>query len=148
MKMIIQILVLVILLMASISDFKRKEIPVFFLGGAGALALLSMVLSIVSGSFTTVDVISLVPGALMILISIFTRGELGLADGIMVMSLGPVFGLDKSLLGLIASLFLSCIFSIGILVLKKGNRKTRLPFIPFLAAGTGVMFICVNYLAL
>ena len=68
MKMIIQILVLVILLMASISDFKRKEIPVFFLGGAGALALLSMVLSIVSGSFTTVDVISLVPGALMILI--------------------------------------------------------------------------------
>lgn len=148
MQMIIQILVMLLMLIASISDIKKKEIPVFLLGGAGVLALLEFVLAIVFGSFAAEDIMSLMPGALMILISIISRGELGLADGIMMMSLGPVFGLDRAVLGLMTALFFSCIYSIGILVLKKGNRKTRLPFIPFLTAGTGVAFICVNCLAI
>ena len=148
MQMIIQILVMFIMLIASISDIKKKEIPVFLLGGTGAFAFLNMLLAMASGSFAAEDVMSLMPGALMILISFISRGELGLADGIMVMSLGPVLGLNRALLGLMAALFLSCIFSIGILALKKGNKKTRLPFIPFLTAGTGVAFICVNCLAI
>ena len=67
MQMIIQILVMFIMLIASISDIKKMEIPVFLLGGTGVLAFLNMLLAIVFGSFAAEDVMSLMPGALMIL---------------------------------------------------------------------------------
>lgn len=145
---IIQIMVMVLLIFTAIIDIKKKEIPFLLIGIGAGLAGISVAYGFVHGAADVETAIALFPGVVLVLISLVTRGEVGLGDGLMFLCIGPVYGLEQTIAGLLIALFISSLFSIGILALKKGNRKTKLPFIPFLSAGMGVALICANYLVI
>ncbi|WP_029231479.1 prepilin peptidase [Butyrivibrio sp. VCB2006] len=145
MWMITRIVFMVLLLSAAFTDLKRKEIPMLLIVLQALTAVVAMVSVIVQGNMWPYGLLSLIPGVVMIVISFATRGELGVGDGLILLCMGPVYGMETTCLGLFISLLLSCLFSIGILVLGKGNRKTRLPFVPFLTMGMGVIVLCGSF---
>lgn len=75
----------------------------------------------------------------MLIIGRITKEEVGYGDGLMLMTIGPVFGLEHVMLGCFTGLFAISILSIFILVCRKGNRKTKIAFVPFLTLGMGVV---------
>ena len=145
MQIIIQILLMILLVITAVIDIRKREIPFLLIGLGVILAVISMVYGLVRGIVGVEAALALLPGGAMVLISLVTRGEVGLGDGVMLLCIGPVLGLEQTVAGLLISLFISSIFSIGVLALKKGNRKTKLAFIPFLTVGTGVAMLCANF---
>ena len=68
-----------------------------------------------------------------------TREGIGYGDGILALLLGPVFGTEVMWAGLFLAFLLSALCSILLLACKKADRKTCLPFIPFLTSALGVV---------
>jgi leader peptidase (prepilin peptidase)/N-methyltransferase len=77
-------------------------------------------------------------------ISIISDGQIGRGDGYVIASLGLVLGFRGSLVVVCISSMVMCIIAVIMLIFKKGNRKTKLPFIPALFAGY-VIFVINNF---
>lgn len=133
-----EILVLLFLGVNAILDFKYKKIP-------WALSICFIVIGI--GSVLTSSPINwwqflgAVVGIGMILISVCTKQAIGLGDGLVLLVVGIFIGLWKTLMILFLAGILVAVVGIVLMVQKKGNLKTSLPFIPFLLAAYGVYMI-------
>ena len=101
------------------------------------------VISLIQGRLTFLErVIGFSLGLLLILLHKVSRGQIGLGDGLILCVTGISLGFYKNSILLINSLFLSAIFSIIYIFIKKANRKTTIPFIPFVfIASLGVVFV-------
>ncbi|MBI2957915.1 MAG: prepilin peptidase, partial [Chloroflexi bacterium] len=73
--------------------------------------------------------------------AVLRPGGMGWGDVKLAPLLGIVTGFPSILVGLFASFILGGIAAVVVLVSRKGSRKTALPFVPFLAAGTMVGMI-------
>lgn len=133
-----EILVLLFLGVNAILDFKYKKIP-------WALSICFIVIGI--GSVLTSSPINwwqflgVIVGIGMILISVCTKQAIGLGDGLVLLVVGIFIGLWKTLMILFLAGILVAVVGIVLMVQKKGNLKTSLPFIPFLLAAYGVYMI-------
>ena len=63
------------------------------------------------------------------------RDGLGLGDVKLMLLLGAVLGVQKTLVALIVGSSGGALIGVGLLLIKGGNLRLRLPFGPFLAAG-------------
>lgn len=67
----------------------------------------------------------------------FSKEEwMGWGDVYIGLLLGLILGWPAVWLGLLISFCLGSVYSIGLMILKKANRKTQVPFVPFIALGT------------
>jgi len=71
----------------------------------------------------------------IILISRFSEGCIGLADGILLCMTGILLGYRQNLEMMMYAILLAAVASIIIIVFRKANRKSRIPFYPFLFTG-------------
>lgn len=133
---------MVALVLAALGDIRKREVTslMLIMCGLVSLADAAVMLSMQSATFAG-TALSLIPGALMLLVARITGQGLGYGDGLLALCAAPALGLYKTALGLILAVFLSGILSLVLLVMKKAKGKTRLPFIPFMAAGMGVMVL-------
>jgi leader peptidase (prepilin peptidase)/N-methyltransferase len=74
-------------------------------------------------------------------ISIISDGQIGKGDGYMIAALGLVLGFRGSLVVVCMSSMIMCVIAVVMLILKKGDKKTKLPFIPALFAGYTIFII-------
>ena len=74
-------------------------------------------------------------GVVVLLLAYATGEKIGYGDGFVLIASGVLLGLRMNLLMLLFGLFLAALNSIWILIRKKGNRKTQIPFVPFLLPG-------------
>lgn len=81
----------------------------------------------------------LIPGMCMLLISFASNQSVGYGDGLTILMLGLLVGFKLCVGILCLSLFLISIYSIVLLIIKKANRKTTIPYIPFLLAAGGII---------
>ena len=79
--------------------------------------------------------IRLFPGFLMILIAVATKEAIGIGDGVVFAITGIYLGTYKNIQLILLSLLLCTIVSIFLLCFKKGKKKQKIAFIPFLLAG-------------
>ena len=123
----------IILLVAGYMDIKTKRVSILMLVILGATGVLSL---FYKENMVLIDTIGgVMIGISMIGISMISREQIGMGDGIVMTIIGMVTGFRNGLLILcMASLFMAVI-SVFILILKKGNKKTRLPFIPAIFLG-------------
>lgn len=128
------------LLLCSLQDIKRKEISLLLIAIGFALLF---TISIIQGQLRIWErVIGFSLGLLLIILHKVTRGQIGVGDGLILCVTGISLGFYMNSILLINSLFLSAIFSIIYIIIKKVNRKTTIPFIPFVFIATlGVIFI-------
>jgi leader peptidase (prepilin peptidase)/N-methyltransferase len=114
-------------------DKKRKKI---FLLPVPIVAVAGMVLCFMQSPEDAVfALLGALPGAVVLLLAYATGEKIGYGDGFVLMGSGVLLGLRMNLLMLLFGLFLAALNSIWILIRKKGNRKTEIPFVPFLVPG-------------
>lgn len=125
---------------AALFDVRTKKIPLPVIGAAAGCSLLAGMLLLRNGTCTAQELAaSLMPGAALLLVALVTKEAVGLGDGLLLMATGPLFGWQRMLLCIAAALLLTTVASAVLLAVKKADRKTKIPFVPFLAAGMGVI---------
>lgn len=77
-------------------------------------------------------------------ISLISGEQLGRGDGLVLVAVGLVVGFRGCLVVVSIASIIMCLVAIAMLAFKKGNRKTRLPFIPAIFAGYTI-FLISNY---
>ncbi len=116
----------------AIIDVRNKKIPVWF------VIIFSMVLfaiRLLNGIVWGEWFCGLIVGFIILILAIVTKEKIGIGDGFVLCALGIGYRLEEMISMLGISLFLIAICAIGLLILKKANKKTELPFLPYLFIG-------------
>ena len=82
----------------------------------------------------------ILPGVFLLVLSIMTEGAIGRGDGLVSIVLGCYLGIWRVLLLLMGAFLLGAVFGGILLLCKKADRKTSLPFLPFLLGAYLMMF--------
>lgn len=126
-----------------IFDIRKKEIPIFIIVAFGILSLIAVAIAQKPELYSVMY--SLIPGAAMLGLSLCTKESIGYGDGFVVLVLGVLLGFVECVFVVLAGLFLSAVVGLVLLVFKKVRGKSRMPFMPFLAAGLGVVFFVLFF---
>lgn len=137
----VEYLVMSLLIIGAIMDLKYKKIHIAF---TAAYFAVGIIFNILTDGHSLGSVIGgVIIGIILVLISIVTRGKVGIGDGLMVSVLGLYLGFWDNLFLLMTSLFLSAIFAVLLIIIKKEDRSYQIPFIPFLLIGfIGELILC------
>ncbi len=134
-KWIVGIMTL-LLLMAAVEDMREKKIHRWLLG-------LMLAVGVMGGGYACIGQSSnvwqfaggLMIGLCMVGFSLISGGQIGMADGVIIAALGMLGGVRDCVVIIgIASMLMAAV-SIVILIIRRGDRHTRLPFVPALLAG-------------
>ena len=135
MRIVLYVIFGIYIAVLSLEDLFKKSVPVALLA-AGVLFIPAGLLTEGAESISIADnILGLIPGAVLLVISFVSRGQIGVGDGGLVMMLGASLGIETVIRILTAALLLITVFSGVMLVMRKLKRKSTLPFIPFLFAG-------------
>lgn len=121
------------LLWMTVWDLREKKIP----GYCIIVGLLPVAISIgISWPEQILIAVSgLFLGACFLLLSILTKGQIGKADGVVLMLIGTMTGLYNLIEILCFCFVYLFIMATVLLILRKKTKKQTLPFLPFLTAG-------------
>jgi leader peptidase (prepilin peptidase)/N-methyltransferase len=137
--MFVKILVLLFLALCAYCDLKALQIPVRLVASFG---FVSVVLCYGGGGFANGEfLLRLVPGVVFLLLAFLTREAVGYGDGLVLLPVCLLLEMKAIMVLVMLALLLCAIISLIIMILKKGGRQTRLPFMPFLLAAWGII-IC------
>ena len=84
--------------------------------------------------------------SLFYILTVVSRGGMGGGDIKFIAAAGALLGWKKTLLVIFLGAFLGTVYSFPLLMAGKKNRKSLIPFGPFLAAGTGLAIFSGNQL--
>lgn len=125
--------ILIFLAICSLQDIKEKKLSVRMLILSGVLFL---VCSLLFDQITYRQrVIALLPGMWAFVLAFLTREQIGYGDAACLAVLGNAVSADILFGAVMGGLILLSICSVILLAGKKADRKTTLPFVPFLMAG-------------
>jgi len=126
------------LIVMGIFDGRERSVPVMgvingFLAAMGVVAYRCIQNSEQWCWIVLSALLGAIPGAVLVLLAHVT-GQIGFGDGLVLTVVGMVIGYGGCVLLICFSLLLMSICCIGIMWSKKGNRNTRIPYLPFLTA--------------
>lgn len=129
----------ILLIIMSVYDLITRSIPVIGVIVMGIVAISIFVLKVNEQETTIIKgLISTIPGLLLCFLSFFFPEDIGIGDGLVIITVGLEKGFYVCCLVLMVSqvciVFISIIF-LGILR-HKGITKNKMPMIPFIAFGT------------
>ncbi len=131
--------VFILLAVASVIDWKKREIPMslLFIMSAGVTIFAIYCKDITIWQRFAGGAL----GIMLFVVSTATREAIGYGDSWLILLLGLHLGIFRVLQLLFAASLLAVIFALFYLWVRKWNRKATLPFVPFLTiAYLGVMF--------
>ncbi len=116
------------------TDIKYRKVPVmlplFFLFTG---AILNGYLLYTGKTTVVTCILSLSVGVCMLLFAAVFRGSMGYGDGLMTLALGMFLRWEEIFAATCIGIFLMGIGGGVLLALRKADRKTQIPFLPFLA---------------
>lgn len=130
-KMYEWFLVLILLIPQAISDIKNQSVYVW----PNVVALFLIQTFCVEGG-AVAHLIRLIPGIIFFVFTFASKGAVGTGDGIVILALGTILGIENTFNAIFYATVLASVSSLVLISLKKANKKTRLPFVPFLLFGT------------
>lgn len=131
---IIKIVVLgVFLLIEGIRDLQKHKVSMITVMIAGILGVIFQFGIIQENGLKIIGGILI--GIVLLLLAKMTREKIGYGDGWIFVVTGIYLGFHSNMYLLLLSLFLASLVSICLLVFKKVNKKTELPFVPFILPG-------------
>lgn len=130
--------VLILLGIAGVIDWKKREIPIWL------LILMSVTVLFFSIFNKEVSIwhrlVGAAFGVIFFIISKFTKEAVGYGDSWLILLMGVHLGIFKALQLLFAASLMAAVVAIFYLWKRKWKRSETLPFVPFLAiAYTGVI---------
>ncbi|MBR6383250.1 MAG: prepilin peptidase [Lachnospiraceae bacterium] len=131
--------VLIVLVIEAVTDFKKKEVniifPVLLAAAATVMFFFTKDISLINAIIGTGE------GLLLILISLLTKGEIGMGDGILLAACGLMLGGRDNLIMFFFACLSSAVVSALIMLIKKADKKTKIPFVPFMIPGFLIMVL-------
>lgn len=132
-KMIKTMGIIVFLVLCSIQDIREKRLSVKMLVVAG---LLFLGMSLVFEEMPIEKRLhNILPGMITFLLAFLTKEQIGYGDAACLVVLGIMVSAGSLFGAVMIGLILLSICSMILLAGKKADRKTTLPFLPFLSAG-------------
>lgn len=130
---------LLFLIPCGIRDLRTRTVPVSWLVGGAFLALILTGSRIYTGEISIWNpLFAVAPGMLLLALSWMTERQIGVADGVAASIIGAMLGSPGIYLALMTALLLSSGCGVVLLAMHRGTRSTRIPWLPFLAAGVVV----------
>lgn len=127
------LLLLLLLIPASIQDIKDKNISVVtILAGLTAAVIINIALA---PNYAVRVFIYGIPGIFLLLCAWITHEAIGYGDGLVMLAIGNIVGLEDCVKILFFSLIMAGVISLVLMIMKKVNRKSTVPFVPFLLIG-------------
>lgn len=121
---------LVLLLYPAIADIRIRK---FHIEPVIATALFFAGTGLIFGQITIADILlGSLPGLAALGISRMTKEALGIGDAVVITALGIISGWKSTCYICLVGLILCAISGLLLIIFKKADRKTALPFIPFL----------------
>lgn len=133
--MLISVIGMIYLAGLAVLDVRNRELSVKIL-------LLGTLVALTCGAYHVVEglviwenlLLGAVPGMVLLSLAGITKGA-GIGDGIVLLQMNFFLLLDKVIISFGISLLSMGLFSLLILLTKKGSKDTRLPYLPFLWVG-------------
>ncbi len=139
--MVAEIGAVFLLVICGVYDARSKKIPIWTLAMGAIFAMICMVMRFV-GQLKTEDtslglvigqiVASIVPGLIFLILSFLTEKKIGYGDGLLLIVLGIMEGFKTTVLTCCIGLFLQSIVAVILVIIKKADKQTEIPFVPFL----------------
>ena len=137
---IIKIVVLgVFLLIEGIRDLQKHKVSMITVMIAGILGVIFQFGIIQENGLKIIGGILI--GIVLLLLAKMTREKIGYGDGWIFVVTGIYMGFRNNMYLLLLSLFLASLVSICLLVFKKVNKKTELPFVSFVLPSYLLLFV-------
>lgn len=111
-------------------DLKCRKVYIQLAAGYFLLALSGHLLHREQGIIFYLT--GILPGLFYLTVSWISREGLGYGDSLMVLICGLSLGFSRTVILVSAAFFFAALLSIFLLSLGKADRKTQLPFLPFL----------------
>ena len=128
-----EVIMLVVLLYGSWQDTRKREVPLWYLV-TGTVTAIGLYCSGGEGKVWYI-IAGIAVGIMFFGISKLTEENIGYADSWMIFNLGIFPGVSKQLaIVCLAFLFAALTGAVG-MIRHHWNRKSSIPFLPFLAAG-------------
>ena len=97
---------------------------------------------ILSGSMQAGDLFpAVIPGVFYLLMGRISGDQIGRGDGLTILVLGLFAGLPDTVLITAAAQFICAVLAGLMLVMKRADRNTRIPFVPFLLAAAAGLYL-------
>ena len=126
----------IIIAPAAVQDLRKKCVSFRYLLVACLGAVVYAGSAVLLGERSAADILlCLVPASGMAVMSFIGKQSVGTADAVMLLITGLLIGARENCLLLMISLFLSAAAGILLLIFKKARLRTKIPFLPFMAAG-------------
>ena len=133
------VLVFIVLVIEAVKDFRKKEVNIPVLG---ILVVAAMVMIFLGKDISVSNaIIGLAEGLLLILVSVMTKGQIGIGDGILLAACGLMLGGKDNMVMFFFACLSSAIVSVLIMIIKKADKKTTIPFVPFMIPGFLIMVL-------
>ena len=115
----------------SISDIRFRRIPLWMIGAGVPVAVISVALEWNSGNLQRAELVqSMIPGALLLLLSVTEKA--GYGDALVVTLLGLLEGKNNNMEIFFLSFLLMSLTALILLMFRKVGKSTKIPYLPFL----------------
>ncbi len=142
-EIIALVLIFLILIPVTIIDIKIKKIPdIFTYPGIVAFVVIKSIMKI--QPFYEIGLLVLLGFLPFFFIWLFTRGKLGLGDAKLSAFLSLALGVEGWLGMVFFSSVSGLVFAVVMLISKKMDKNTQIPFAPFMCLGTIISMIVLN----
>ena len=122
--------IMIFLILSTLLDLRKKEVNISL---CIIFALVGLIYEIFISKTDILSIIlGIIPGIFLMLTSIVTNEEIGKGDAVILGIIGIFLGLKKSILVLIYALFMTVIIGGILLLIRKKNKKYKIPFVPFI----------------
>lgn len=133
MRYAIYIFIGIALLVASVADIKHKSISICQIVIMGIFCVAGNIICRENNIYQALGGLSI--GIMVMGISRLGSGQIGMGDGIIIALTGLFLGMNGCFIMVCVASFVMVFVAVAVLVLKKGNKHTKLPFIPALFVG-------------
>ncbi len=123
-------IIIIFLTLSTLLDVKKKEVNTILCVIVAAVGLVYELF--IMKTNIAIIILGILPGVFLMLASIVTNEEIGKGDAVILSTIGIFLGLKKSILILINALFMTVLIGGIFLLIKRKNRKYKIPFVPFI----------------
>lgn len=127
------VVLLGVMIPMTIKDIKTRHVNAYLILGA-ILGVLAIRVSIMGDKDIEI-LLDMIPGAIMLFVAMLSGQKIGYGDGLLLLFVGTVTGYPTTIVSLLISMILSAFLSGVLLIMKKVDKETEIPFVPFMSLG-------------
>lgn len=124
------ILLLTLVGIAALVDYQKKQIPNLMVLLLLVTGLINLILVKKGWIYALLGLFGI--GALLFVVYYFSKGAIGMGDIKLLATIGLILGFWDTLLLIFIASFISGLASLMLMVLGRVNKKSKIPFAPFI----------------